>query len=135
MLLTACSSDEEISIKPEISFVSIDPVILVSGEGSVTIRISYFDSDGDLGENDANVKNLFVTDSRNNVRFSFRIPALAPEGESIAIRGELPIIISNVALIGTGLSDETVQYTVSVTDRAGNSSNTIETTPITITSE
>ena len=93
--MSGCS-DESISEVPNITFISIDPETLITAQEIVTIRISYIDGNGDLGENDANVKNLFVTDSRNEVRYTFRIPALAPEESNITITGELPIEIANV---------------------------------------
>lgn len=132
LFLLSCSDDSDVNAVPEISFVSISPTTVVSAQETVVIRISYFDGDGDLGENDANIKNLFLTDSRNDVSFSFRIPQLAPSGESISIQGELPIEISTVALIGDGSVPESVQYTVRLVDRAGNESNIVETTSITI---
>lgn len=133
-LLWSCSEDE-VTTTPSITFVSIEPTTIVSAQEKVTIRISYFDGDGDLGENDADIKNLFVTDSRNNVRFSFRIPALAPSGEAISIQGQLPIELNNVALMDGTASQETVQYTIHVVDRAGNESNSVETSMLTITAQ
>ncbi len=81
------------------------------------------------------MKNLVVTDSRNQVGFKFRIPELAPSGSEIAITGELPIELDGVALLDIDSESESVQYTVQVTDRAGNQSNIVTTGNITVLRE
>lgn len=131
IFFASCSDDSPSDI-PEITFVSISPVNVIANQDVVTITISYLDGDGDLGENRAGVKNLFVTDSRNDVQYSFRIPALAPENSRITIKGNLPIELANISLIDKAASSETVTFSVMVVDQAGNESNTIDTTPITI---
>jgi len=134
MAWVGCSKEdtEEISPIPAIQFLSISPESVVEFTDPVTIRISYTDGDGDLGENEPEVKNLFVMDNRNQVTFQFRIPELAPEGAKIAITGELPIELSSVAILEENADQEPVIYTVWVVDRAGNQSNQIDTDPITV---
>ena len=131
-----CTDDNlEISNTPEIEFLSITPQEVLANQEKVTIRIKYIDGDGDLGENDPDVKNLVVTDSRNQVGFQFRIPELAPPDSEIAITGELPIEMDGIAILDNGSQSEAVQYTVQVTDRAGNLSNVVTTDLITVTRE
>lgn len=120
----------EISNTPEIKFLNISPLEAVAYEEKIVIRIKYTDGDGDLGENDPDVKNLTVTDSRNQVAFQFRIPELAPPGSEIAISGELPIELDGVGLIDSESQSEIVEYLVQITDRAGNQSNIVNTDPI-----
>jgi len=134
MAWVGCSKDDaaEISPIPAIQFVSISPDLIVEFTEPVIIRISYIDGDGDLGENEPEVKNLFVMDNRNQVTFQFRIPELAPEGANIAITGELPIELNSVAVLEENTDQEPVIYTVWVVDRAGNQSNQIDTDPITV---
>jgi hypothetical protein len=43
-----------------------------------TISISYEDGNGDLGENNANVTNLFITDNRVGIEYPYRINQLGP---------------------------------------------------------
>lgn len=129
--IVACSDDGP-SNTPEITFVSITPDVATANQDVVTITISYTDGNGDLGENNADVKNLFVTDSRNDVTYSFRIPALAPEGSNVAITGNLPIELANLSIIDQEVNVESVTFSVQVTDQAGNESNIVDTTPITI---
>lgn len=87
VILMACKKDEEISTTPVISFESITPSQPEAYTDEVVITISYRDGDGDLGENDADVTNCFVTDSRTGVEYAFRIPQLAPSGSNIVIDG------------------------------------------------
>ena len=125
----------EISNTPQIEFLSISPMEVVAYKEKVIIRIKYIDGDGDLGENNPDVKNLVVTDSRNQVGFQFRIPELAPPGSEIAITGELPIEMDGIALIDEEAPSELVSFSVQVTDRSGNQSNIVETSPITVSRE
>ena len=65
------------------------------------------------------------------VMYQFRIPHLAPDNNSIAIEGDF-----NITINGSGITDESssqqLNYAIYVTDRAGNKSNTITTSNITI---
>lgn len=133
VLISSCKKDDslEISTTPAIEFVSITPSTATEYQDKITITISYKDGDGNLGENTADVKNLFLTDTRNNVTYQYRIPQLAPTGESVAIEGNLPIELPNTAIIN-GANSQTVSYTVYIKDRAGNVSNTVTTSAITI---
>lgn len=130
----SCKKDEkvEISTTPAIEFVSISPGTAVEYQDKITIVISYKDGDGDLGENTPDVKNLFLTDSRNNVTYQFRVSQLAPSGQAVAIQGSLVVELKNTAIVN-GSTSEVVTYSLYVKDRAGNVSNTVSTSAITIT--
>lgn len=134
MLLTASCKKEALITDnaPQIEFVSISPSEVTEYQDSITITISYSDANGDLGENDPDIKNLFVTDSRNEVMYEYRIQQLAPDNSEISIQGNLNINIKNAALIDENASSETLTYTVYLRDRAGNDSNVITTSVITI---
>ena len=132
IIISSCKKKEEQTTTPEIEFVSISPGSAVEYSNSITITISYDDLDGDLGENDASVSNLFVTDSRNSVQYNYRISQLAPDDANIHIRGNLNIVIKNTA-ITDGSSSQSVSYSVYLKDRAGNESNTVTTDAITVT--
>ena len=124
--------DPESTTTPQIEFVSISPSTAVEYANSITITFSYDDLDGDIGENDPNVSNLFITDSRNNVIYNYRISQLSPDGSSIHIKGNLNAVIKNTA-ITDGSTSQQVTYSLSIKDRAGNASNTITTSAITVT--
>ena len=130
-LFSSCSKDEnDYSDTPEISLVSISSTSVSEGD-PVTFVISYVDGDGDLGENNANVYNLFLTDTRVNVTYKYRIKQLAPDNADIIIKGKLDVLLNSTA-ITDGSNSQTVIYTMYVVDRAGHQSNTITCSPITI---
>jgi len=133
VLISACKKDsKELSDTPTIEFRSINPSSVTEYADSIEIVIWYRDGDGDLGENKDGVENLFVTDSRDQITYAFRIPQLAPTGSSIAIQGLIPIQLTNTA-ITDGSASQSVGYSVYVVDRAGNKSNTVPTSVITVT--
>lgn len=133
-VLFSCKKDDkvEISTTPAIEFVSISPGTAVEYQDKITIVISYKDGDGDLGENTPDVKNLFLTDTRNNVTYQYRVSQLAPSGSTIAIQGTLAVELKNTA-ITNGAASQAVSYLLYVKDRAGNASNTVTTSAITVT--
>lgn len=129
-LIISCKKDDStISNVPAIEFVSVSPGSVIEYQDKLTFTISYTDGDGDLGENDASVKNLFLTDSRNGVTYKYRISQLAPDGTTIAIKGKLSVELNNTG-ITDGSNSQTFTYSIYVVDRAGNQSNTITTTPV-----
>lgn len=131
MVLFSCKKDEELSLEPQIEFKSISPGSIKQYRDSVVIEISYLDNNGDLGENETEIPNAFVKDLRNNLVYSFRIRQLAPDA-TIAIKGNLEIIVPQVALINSGSSSESATFEVYVKDRAGLESNKITTSAVSI---
>jgi hypothetical protein len=130
-ILAACKKDEKTySDTPEINLVSISATSVAEGD-PVTFVISYIDGDGDLGENNANVFNLFLLDTRVNVTYKYRIRQLAPDNSHIIIKGNLDVLLSSTA-ITDGSNSQTAVYSIYVVDRAGHQSNTITCSPITI---
>lgn len=131
-IISSCKKDENtISDIPAIEFVSVSPGQVQEYQDEITFTISYTDGNGDLGENDPDVKNLFLTDSRNGVTYQYRIQQLAPDGSSIAIKGNLSVILNNTG-ITDGSNSQTFNYSLYVVDRAGNQSNSITTSPIVV---
>lgn len=131
VLLFSCKKEQVISDTPIIEFKSISPATVQEYSDDIIITISYSDGNGDLGENNPDIHNLFVEDNRNGIVYQFRIPHLAPDNNSIAIEGDF-----NITINGSGITDESssqqLNYAIYVTDRAGNKSNTITTSNITI---
>ena len=131
VLLFSCEKEQVISDTPIIEFKSILPTTAQEYTDDIIIAISYSDIDGDLGQNDPDIHNLFVEDNRNGIVYQFRIPHLAPDNNSIAIEGDF-----NITINGSGITDESfsqqVNYAIYVNDRAGNKSNIITTSTITI---
>ncbi len=129
----SCSKDEAVSYDdtPALSFESISPSIAREFEDSITIVIGYSDGDGDLGENDAGISNLFVIDTRIQITYPFRVQQLSPDGSSIPIKGKLKVVLRNTG-ITDGSTEQNVTYQVYMTDRAGHKSNTVTCSTITI---
>ena len=131
LLLFACKKDDALSVVPTIEFQSISPLTAQEYIDDIIITISYTDEDGDLGENSPDIDNLFVLDNRNLIEYKFRIPELSPNGYEIAIEGNFKIKINGSGITDSSTSQQ-VNYDIYVTDRAGNSSNTVSTSSITI---
>lgn len=122
----SCKKQDSVVSVPEIQFVSINPQTPKEYSDDIHIKFSYKDGDGDLGENNANAQNLFITDNRLNLTYKYRIQQLAPSGQAISIQGMLDVVISNTGISDSSLMQD-VNFSLYVTDRAGNRSNTITT--------
>ena len=133
LLFSSCKKKEEtISNTPSIKFVSITPNPAVKYHDEIKVTIEYTDGNGDLGENTPDVKNLFCTDSRNNVTYEFRIPQLSPDNANIIINGQLTFDLAPQGFVDDNNTTETATYSVYVKDRAGNQSNIVQTSSLTI---
>jgi len=132
LLLGSCKKKIKPTDAPELTFVSITPTSAVEYKDEIKIRISYKDKNGDIGENDNNVNNVIVKDNRNGVEYNYRVKQLAPSGSSVSIKGELEIVLQNT-LITDNSNSQAVSYYVKLKDRAGNWSNEIITSSISIT--
>lgn len=117
---------------PTIELLSLTPQMVVEFQDSLVFNIKYRDNDGDLGENDPSVKNLFITDNRIGIVYDYRIQQLAPTGSAIAIEGTLQVVLNSVARTDTSLAQQSATFSVYVKDRAGNKSNTVTSGIITI---
>lgn len=133
-LLASCDKSTGISQIPEISFESVVPSVVTEYQDSLYFSISYRDGDGDLGQNNTDEHNLFIQDSRNQVTYGFRIQQLAPTNATIAIQGTIHVTLANTAIVNGGNS-ESVTYTVWVVDRAGNESNRVNTSTVTVNAQ
>jgi hypothetical protein len=117
---------------PEITSVSVSTTS-INQFNDLLINVNYIDGNGDLGTTDADVKSIFVTDSRDNtIIHEFHLQPLAPVGQSIAIQGALNITIENIILLSQSNNSETVSFSIYIADRAGSISNTGQTSIITI---
>ncbi len=117
---------------PTIELLSLTPQMVVEFQDSLVFNIKYRDNDGDLGENNPNVKNLFITDNRIGIVYDYRIQQLAPTGSSIAIEGTLQVVLNSVARTDTSFAQQSATFSVYVKDRAGNKSNVVTSGIITI---
>jgi hypothetical protein len=108
--------------------------VVTEYQDSLYFTISYRDGNGDLGENNTDDHNLFIQDSRNDVTYGFRIQQLAPTNADITIQGNINVTLDNTAIIDGGTS-ESVSYTIWVVDRAGNESNRVSTSTVTVNTQ
>ncbi len=128
--MPSCQKEtEKWSNTPEISFESITPSAMQEYSEPIIIKIKYQDGDGDLGENNTDSPNTFVTDLRNQTVYPFRTRQLAPNNSSVAITGMLEIEIPTTWILNNS-NQESVQYSVYMKDRAGNVSNTVTTSSV-----
>ena len=132
IILCSCKKNkDDKSVIPQIEFVSLSPSTVFQNQDSITFSIKYTDGDGDLGENNPGVKNLYLTDSRIQIPYSYRVEQLAPTGSSVAIQGTLNIVLKNILLTNSS-TQQTATFNIYMVDRAGNQSNTVTSTPVTI---
>ena len=115
----------DISVVPEIELLQVMPTEVVQYEDSISFQIQYLDGDGDLGEQDPDIKSIFLIDNRapNDLIFDFHLSPRAPLDSEIAIQGELEVVLNNTILIDDGLGSETTTFSIYIVDRAGNQSN------------
>lgn len=132
LIIVSCGKDKPMySDIPSITRVDVHPSLVNAYKDSIEFIVSYEDGDGDLGENDPSVSNLYLVDNRIGITYPFRIPQLAPDGSKLIIRGSLSVVLNNTG-ITDGSSSQTVTYSIYMKDRAGNTSNTVTTNAITV---
>jgi hypothetical protein len=146
-LLPACVQPPDYPDEPVIAFLRLSkPSMLQStlGNDSIVVTFGFTDGDGDLGFRD-NSESIFIVDGRDSfIKPSYRIPYIEQQGAGNGISGEISIVIPTTCCIyppSTGIPPcetgalapqvfDTVFYLISIQDRAGNRSNTIQTAPI-----
>lgn len=114
----------DVPSQPYIEFVDIFPKEINQYTNEILITIKYRDGDGDLGDNNPDVKNVFIKDLRNELVYSFRLKQLAPNDTRIAITGKITINIGTTELVSNA-DQEYANFGLFVTDRAGNASNIV----------
>ena len=130
--IISCKDDEvPISNTPHLDFISISPIAITEFQEEVSLVIKYIDGDGDLGDNDPDIKNLFIIDQRNGVEYTYRIPQLSPNGSNITIEGNLEVDLNSLSIVGSANS-ESVKFDIYIIDRSGNQSNIITSSAITV---
>lgn len=123
--------DNGISNVPAIEIRQVAPLTIEEFDGNVKVFLKYQDGDGDLGYPEADSLSLEVWDARLSEPDWYYVPALAPVGETLTIKGELEITLNGTFILGNGTS-ETTTFTLRIRDRAGHWSNTVQTPTITI---
>ena len=130
-IVVCCNKNEDFSNIPQLTFQNLNPTSIIEFDGPITFSIIYKDGDGDLGENNPNINNLFLKDQRNNIIYEYRIQELSPNGANIAITGSIDIVLNTTSITDESNEQEAI-FDIYVIDRAGNQSNTISSDPLTI---
>ncbi len=146
----SCQNNTGDGTAPVIEFVSLSKNTIVQDvvglNDSIDITIRFEDSDGDLGflpDEGAGSKDVFMIDNRTGDKYqNFRLPLFPSQGASNGIEGEITFtILSACCVFPDGIPpcespDEypTNEFTIGIymKDRAGNQSNTVETSTITM---
>lgn len=145
-LTLSCVESPNFSEIPEITFLGLSKDTLDQGvfqEDSLSVFFSFTDGDGDLGATaEEGDRNLFFVDMRTGFEDNtFRLPLIPAEGSSNGIEGTARIVLFSTCCIypmngpdpctpSSTFPLDTVQYQITLVDRAGNRSNEIMTTPI-----
>jgi hypothetical protein len=133
-VITGCKKeDDDFSDPvPQLTFVSVTPAIATEFSDSLVFTFRYRDNDGDLGENNPDVKNLFLKDNRIGIEYSYRVQQLAPSGSQVAIEGNLQVVLNTISRTDTALAQESATFSIYMVDRAGHKSNSITSSPVII---
>ena len=120
---------------PSIELLKVTPTTAQQYVDSIAFTIQYLDGNGDLGNADPDIPSIKLIDNRDPdlLIFNYHLSPRTPEGSDLTIQGELTIVLPNSILIDDSNQSETTTFSISLTDRAGNESNLVETETITIT--
>lgn len=128
-LISSCN--EEPSTIPEISNLTVEPMLVEEFTDTVTISFDYYDYNGDLGSPDPNITSLSVKDSRLQFEDLYHVQPLAPVDANVPIHGRLSVRLNNLFILGND-SVEELQFEVMIQDRKGNWSELVESDTITV---
>ena len=120
---------------PTIELLQVTPTTAKQYVDSIAFTIQYQDGDGDLGTADPDIPSITLIDNRDPdiLVFDYHLSPRTPEGAELTIQGELTVVLPNSILLDDSNQAETTTFSISITDRAGNESNIVETESITIT--
>jgi hypothetical protein len=126
--LAACVSPPEYPLEPVIEFVSVNQTVFDEGDEELQILFDFTDGDGDIGSDDT-VNVSFVDSRAPDFEISYKAPLIDPRGNIKAISGSIQLNYrAHVCLSDNNI--DTVVYSISISDRAGNESNVINTPQI-----
>ncbi len=146
----SCIQPPDLPDEPVITFTGVSKNTIDQGslnQDSLVVFFNFTDGDGDIGVEPSmrRVDNfdLFVFDTRTgNLQDRFFMPHVPPKGAGNGITGSARVVLFGTCCIyEDGTADceanedeptDTIVYEIFIIDRAGNESNRIQTTPITI---
>ncbi len=149
VLMISCKKEKSFSPKPVIEFKDFTSY----GSDSANIMISFRDGDGDIGifeddttsKDDLSLKYLYKDSTGNFIPYdatfgtpqfdtlfySYRVPSITPNGQYQALEGDILIKLRAAPLYNP--THSFVKFEITLTDRAGNISNTVSTKEIPVT--
>lgn len=138
-MFAACEKDSKptinppISTTPEIEFIDATPTTVKQFNDSIKFTIKFTDGDSNVGDISADSLSLFVTDNRNSTLVERNhIPPVAPLNSSIVVQGKFSVVLKNTILLNSNNTSETTTFSFKLKDRAGNFSNVVQSSLITI---
>jgi len=130
-VLLFASCKEEHSDIPEITNLTVEPLLVSEFTDTVVISFDYYDYNGDLGYLDPNVTSLSVKDSRLQFEDLYHVKPLAPVDANVPIQGRLSVRLNNLFILGND-TVERLQFEVMIQDRKGHWSELVESDTITV---
>ncbi len=133
LFVVGCTEDVESTRFPAEPTLLIDVIsstMLSEFTDTLFVNLVYTDGDGDLGGFD-NQSKLFVLDQRLSEPDEFALEELTPNGEALAITGDINVALGPYFKLGNA-PEEVFAIELWLTDRAGNESNHVTTEDLTI---
>jgi len=121
-MVGACAKEDALGPFPEapvLHSIQLSQDSIQAFTDSLYLVVEYEDANGDLGFNSADMKSLWLKDSRLEREDLYHIPPLAPLETNVHIRGKLRINLGNLFLLSND-DIEALIFTVKIRDRAGN---------------
>lgn len=131
LVLVVASCNEDQSDIPEISNLTVTPMVVQEFTDTVLISFDYYDFNGDLGHPDPNVTSLSVKDSRLQDADLYHVIPLSPEGSNVPIQGRMTVQLNNLFILGNDTVEELL-FEVLMQDQKGNWSNLLESDTISV---
>lgn len=140
-LMAGCFKTPSYPEEPVITFngfTNTNAVYTLGEPGS--LLVDFTDGDGDLGLRgaDSSSKMFLINVQDSLLSFPYNIPEIPRKGTSIAIDGTIDVKLTSLFsetdytlyFLTKGITQDTFQFNVYITDRSGNSSNVILTPPM-----
>lgn len=121
-LIAVGCKKEEVTEAPVISNLVVEPMVVTEFVDTVTVTFDYADITGDLGFENPNIPSIFIKDSRLENADGYHIHPLTPDLQTLDIRGTISVRLNNLFILGND-STESLLLSVTMDDRAGNTSN------------
>ena len=144
-VLLGCIKAPDYDDSPSLTFVSISKSTMVQGDfntDSITLILDFTDGDGDIGApGNSFATNLFVYDNRSgDIYDNIKLPLIPQKGANNGVEGTIFIKLYNACCLFddrpncTPSPDLTNEFTLGIElkDNAGNVSNRVTTSPITL---